>query len=100
MAQIVALRASVEKMSLRFMSQGGQQTGGCYDDSLIPAEYFRDDLAAFLIRENFAGILNSASDKDKAKIKMHDRYWGCSMPHDSIGEFLLSHHMAKSMWGH
>ena len=61
----------------------------------VPAEFFRDDLAAFLIREIFAGTLNSASDKDRAKIKMHERYWGCSMPHDSIGEFLLSHHMAK-----
>jgi hypothetical protein len=55
-------------MSLRFMSQGGQQIGGCYDDALIPAEYFRDDLAAFLVRENFAATLNSASDKAKAKI--------------------------------
>jgi hypothetical protein len=77
------------------MSQKGQQVGGCYNDALIPAEYFRDDLAAFLVRENFAATLNSASDKVKAKIKMHGRYWGCSMPHDSIGELLLSHHMAK-----
>jgi hypothetical protein len=82
-------------MSLRFLSQEGQQIGGCYNNALIPAEYFRDDLAAFLVRENFAAILNSASDKEKAKIKMHGRYWGCSMPHDSIGELLLSHHMAK-----
>jgi hypothetical protein len=68
LAQIEALRASVEKMSLRFMSQEGQQIGGCYNNALIPAEYFRDDLAAFLVRENFAATLNSASDKAKAKI--------------------------------
>jgi hypothetical protein len=103
MAQVVALRASVENMSLRFMSPGGQQIGGCYDDALIPAEYFRDDLAAFLIRENFAGTLNSASDRDKAKIKMHDRYWGCSMPYDGGTVVLVSSCCRTtwlSMWGH
>ena len=95
MAQIAALRASVEKMTLQLKTQGGRQIGGCYDDALIPAEYFRDDLAAFLVRENFAGLLNSASDKDRAKIKMFEKYFGCSMPYDGIGELLLSHHMAK-----
>jgi hypothetical protein len=95
MAQIAALRAPVEKMTLQFQSRGGRQIGGCYDDALVPAEFFRDDLADFLVRENFAGTLNSASDKDRAKIKMFEKYFGCSMPYDGIGEFLQSHHMAK-----
>ena len=82
-------------MSLRFMSQEGQQIGGCYHDALVPAVYFRDEFGAFLARENFAAALNSASDKAKAKIKMHTSFWGSAKPHDSIGELLLSHHMAK-----
>jgi hypothetical protein len=77
------------------MSQEGQQIGGCYHDALVPAEYFRDEFEAFLIRENFAATLNSASDKAKAKIKMHTKFWGSAKPHDSIGELLQSHHMAK-----
>ena len=99
MAQIAALRASVEKMTLQLQTKGGRQIGGCYDDALVPAEYFRDDLAAFLIREKFAGTLNSASDKEKAKIKMHAKYWGSSMPYDGLGELLLSCHMAKHVVG-
>ena len=63
MAQIAALRASVDKIVLQLQSKGGRQIGGCYDDALVPAEFFSDDLAAFLGRENFAGTLNSASDK-------------------------------------
>ena len=76
-----------------FSRRGGRQIGGCYDDALVPAEFFRDDLAAFLVRENFAGTLNSASDEDRAKIKMFEKYFGCSMPYDGIGEFLQSHHI-------
>jgi hypothetical protein len=47
-AKTEALQASVEKMSLRVMSQEGQQIGGCYHDALVPAEYayFRDGLGA------------------------------------------------------
>jgi hypothetical protein len=77
------------------MTQERQQVAGCYHDALIPAEYFRDELGAFLTRENFAATLNSASDKAKAKIKMHAKFWGSAKPHDSTGELLLSHHMAK-----
>jgi hypothetical protein len=57
--------------------------------------YFRDEFGAFLARENFAAALNSASDKAKAKVKMHTKFWGSAKPRDSTGELLLPHNMAN-----
>jgi hypothetical protein len=69
--------------------------GKVYTGSVIPTGFFTDDLAKFCIAENFAGELNSASDRDRVRVKVMQKYWGSCMPHGSTGVLPLSNHVTK-----
>jgi hypothetical protein len=81
------------------MSQEGKQIGGCYHDALVPAEYFADEFGDFLVRENFAATLNSASDKEKAKIKMHAKFFGAAPCRTISSVSYYCRTTWLSMWG-
>jgi hypothetical protein len=70
----------------------------CSPGGVFPRRVWSFKLSFPDSRELWRYALNSASDKAKAKIKMHTKFWGNAKPHDSIGELLrLSHHMANHM---
>jgi hypothetical protein len=58
------MQIQLDLMSSKLLQQDGL-IGNVYTDSVIPAGFFTDDIAKFLIAENVAAKLNSASDKDR-----------------------------------
>jgi hypothetical protein len=72
---MVAMQIQLDQVSSKLLEQGGL-IGNVYADSVVPAGFFKDNFHKFCIDENFAARLNSASDKDKVRIKVHEKYWG------------------------
>ena len=75
MANMAAMQIQLDLVSSKLLEQGGL-IGNVYTDSVIPAGFFADNIHKFCLEENFAARLNSASDKDKVRIKVQDKYWG------------------------
>ena len=69
---MAAMQIQLDLVSSKLLEQGGL-IGNVYTDSVIPAGFFADDIHKFCLAENFAARLNSASDKDKVRIKVHEK---------------------------
>jgi hypothetical protein len=91
-----AMQIQLDLMSSKLLQQGGL-IGNVYTDSVIPTGFFTDDIAKFCIAENVAAKLHSASDKDRVRVKVMQKYWGSCMPHDSIGMLPLCNHVTKNV---
>ena len=66
---MAAMQIQLDLMSSKLQEQGGL-VGNVYTDSVTPAVFFADDIHKFCLAENFAARLNSASDKDKVRVKV------------------------------
>jgi hypothetical protein len=70
---MAAMQIQLNLMTSKLQQQGGL-IGNVYTDSVTPAVFFADDIAKFCIAENLAAGLNSASDKDKVRVKVMVKY--------------------------
>ena len=61
-----------------------------FQEGLIPQEYFTDTIKAFAVREGLAGKMSCSRDREKLRLKFLRSYFGSAMPHDPIGEFVMS----------
>jgi hypothetical protein len=68
---MAAMQIQLDLVSSRLQEQGGL-IGNVYTDSAIPAGFFADDIHKFCL----AARLYSASDKDKVRVKVQEKYWG------------------------
>ena len=61
-----------------------------FQEGLIPQEFFTDTIKAFAVREGLAGKMACSRDREKLRLKFMRAFFGSAMPHDPIGEFVMS----------
>jgi len=78
---------------LKTSAQGGTKAGyiaNTFQEGLIPQEYFADAIKGFAVREGLASKMACSRDREKLRLKFMRAFFGSAMPHDPIGEFVMS----------
>jgi hypothetical protein len=70
-----------------------------FHEGLSPQDYFLDPDRDHAKRRGLAGKRASCRDTDKGKLKFWRSFFGSAMPHDIVGEFVMSNHVLKQMGG-